>query len=213
MKKISMGFLLSVTLVLSGCNSDSSIENQLSVTLTKMNNAEHVYQDALAELTELEKSEQEIFNQTMELTQKQFDELEIKVTELEELLVKRLTLIEGEVKSVRKASKFVDELDAIIEQVDGNVGKDIEELKKAVTKRYELHSAFVVEYKKLTSLQKELYGILIAEGVELEGLKDKVGEVNEQNEVVQFAVISFNDATVKVNVLKDDTISGLQQEK
>ena len=56
--------------------------------------------------------------------------------------------------------------------------KSIEELKKAVTNRYELHSAFVVEYKKLTALQKELYGMLIAEEVELKGLKDKVGEVN-----------------------------------
>ena len=55
--------------------------------------------------------------------------------------------------------------------------------------------------------------MLIAEEVELKGLKDKVGEVNEQNELVQSAVISFNDATVKVNVLKEDIFSGLQKEK
>ncbi len=213
MKKSIMGFILAVTLVLSGCNSDSSIEKQLSATITKMNNAEQVYQDAQGELTELEKSEQELFNQTMELTQQQLGELKIKVAELEELLGQRLTHIEGEEKSISKASKSVDELDAIIEQADGNVGKGLEELKRAVTNRYELHSAFVVEYKKLTSLQKELYGMLIAEEVELKGLKDKVGEVNEQNELVQLAVNSFNDATVKVNVLKDDVFSSLQKEK
>ncbi len=49
-----------------------------------------MYRDAQAELTELEKSEQELFNETMELTQEQQDELEIKVTELEELLGQRL---------------------------------------------------------------------------------------------------------------------------
>lgn len=199
-----MGFILSVTLVLSGCYSDSSIEKQMSVTLTKMNKAEQVYQDVQGELTVLEKSEQEVFNQAMELTQQQLNELEIKVAELEELQVKRLTHIEGEEKSIRKASKFVDELDAIIEQVDGNVGKVLEELKRAVTNRYDLHSAFVVEYKKLTSLQKELYRMLISEEVELKGLKDKVGEVNEQNELVQLAVNSFNDATLKLNVLRED---------
>ena len=177
---------------------------------TKMNNAEQVYQDAQGELAELEKSEQELFNQAMELTQQQLGELEIKVAELEALLGQRLTHIEGEEKSISKASKSVDELDAIIEQVDGNVGKGLEELKRAVTNRYELHSAFVVEYKKLSSLQKELYGMLIAKEVELKGLKDKVGEVNEQNELVQLAVNSFNDATVKVNVLKEDVFSSLQ---
>ena len=112
----------------------------------------------------------------MELTQEQKDELKIKVAELEELLGQRLTHIEGEEKSISKARKSVDELDAIIEQADGNVGKVLEELKRAVTNRYELHSAFVVEYKKLTSLQKELYGMLIAEEVELTRLRIKSGK-------------------------------------
>ncbi|MBO0601079.1 YkyA family protein [Sporosarcina sp. E16_3] len=210
MRETIMGFILAITLMLSGCNSDSSIEKKLSATITKMNNAEQVYQDAQGELAELEKSEQELFNQAMELTQQQLGELEIKVAELEALLGQRLTHIEGEEKSISKASKSVDELDAIIEQVDGNVGKGLEELKRAVTNRYELHSAFVVEYKKLTSLQKELYEMLIAKEGELKGLKDKVGEVNEQNELVQLAVNSFNDATVKVNVLKEDVFSSLQ---
>ncbi|MEK4406737.1 YkyA family protein [Sporosarcina sp. FSL K6-6792] len=213
MKKSIIGYILAVTLVLSGCSSDSTIKTQLSATITKMNNAEQAYKDAQAELTELEKSEQELFKQTMELTQQQLGELKIKVAELEELLGQRLTHIEGEEKSISKASKSVDELDAIIEQTDGAVEKSIEELKEAVTNRYELHSAFVVEYKKLTSLQEELYGMLVAEEVELKELKDKVGEVNEQNELVHTAVISFNDATVKVNVLKDDTFSNLQKEE
>ena len=208
-----MAFMLAATFVLSGCNSDSRIEQQLSAIITEMNNAEQVYQDAQGELAELERTERDLFNEAMELTQQQLDELKIKVSELEELLGQRVSHIEGEEKSISKARKFVDELDAIIEQVDGNVEKDIEALKTAVTNRYELHSAFVAEYKKLCGLQKELYEMLVAEEAELTELKDKVGEVNEQHELVRLAVISFNDATVKVNVLKDDTFSGLQKEE
>jgi chromosome segregation ATPase len=208
-----MGFVLAVTLVLSGCNSDSTIEKQLSITMTEMNNAEKVYRDAQGELTELEKLEQELFNETMELTQQQLDELKIKVTELEELLGQRLAHIEGEEKSISKARKSADKLDAIIEQADTNAKKSIEQLKIAVTSRYELHSAFVVEYKKLASLQKELYGMLISEETELMALKDIVGEVNTQKDVVRLAVTSFNDATVKVNVLIDDTIADLKKEQ
>ena len=52
--------------------------------MTEMNNAEKEYREAQAELTELEKSEQQLFNETMELTQEQQEELTIKVAELEE---------------------------------------------------------------------------------------------------------------------------------
>jgi hypothetical protein len=55
--------------------------------------------------------------------------------------------------------------------------------------------------------------MLIFEETELMALKDLVGEVNAQKDVVQLAVTSFNDATVKVNVLIDDTIADLQKEQ
>ena len=76
--------------------------------MTEMNSAEKVYQDAQGELTELEKSEQELFNETMELTQGQLGELKIKVTELEKLLGQRLALIEEEEESISKAKKSAD---------------------------------------------------------------------------------------------------------
>ncbi|WP_188006696.1 Chromosome partition protein Smc [Sporosarcina sp. ANT_H38] len=213
MKKSSIGFVLAVTLVLFGCSSNSSIEKQLSTTMAKMNSAEKVSRDAQGELTELEKLEQELFYETMELSHEQLGEVKIKVTELEELLGQRLAQIKGEEKSIRKATKSMDELDVIIEQVDGDVKKSIEELKIAVSNRYELHSSFVVEYKKLTSLQKELYEMLVVVETRLMGLEDKVGEVNAQNEVVRSAVTSFNDATLKVNTLKDAAFVGLQDEE
>jgi chromosome segregation ATPase len=212
MKKKIIGFVLAGALVLSGCSIDSTIEKQLSNAITEMNSAEKEYRDAQAKLTELEKSEQNLFNETMELTKEQRDELAIKVTELEEMLGQRLTHLEVEEKSIGKAKESVDELDAIIEQADEDDKKGIKILKTAVTNRYELHSAFVAEYKKLITYQKELYGMLVAEETGLVGLKDKVGEVNAQNKLVQLAVTSFNDATAKVNVLKDDVFTRLQKE-
>ena len=121
--------MLAVTLVLFGCSSNSSVEKQLSTTMAKMNSAEKVSRDAQGELTELEKLEQELFYETMELSHEQLGEVKIKVTELEELLGQRLAQIKREEKSIRKATKSMDELDVIIEQVDGDVEKSIEELK------------------------------------------------------------------------------------
>jgi predicted nuclease with TOPRIM domain len=83
-------------------------------------------------------------------------------------------------------------------------------LKSVATSRYELHSLFVEEYKELATYQKELYEMLSTENTEITELKEQVKKVNAQNEVVQTAIDIFNKATVDVNELKDEVISGLQ---
>lgn len=213
MKKSIVGLVLAVSLVLSGCNFESSIEKQLSNAMTEMNSAEKEYRNAQTELTELEKSEQKLFNETMELTKEQRDELETKVTELEGSLEQRLTHLEEEEESISRARDSADELDAIIKQADENDKKGIETLKTATTNRYELHAVFVAEYKKLIAEQKELYEMLVSEETGLTDLKNKVSEVNAQNELVQSAITAYNDATAKMNVLKDDVFTSLQKEK
>ena len=55
--------------------------------------------------------------------------------------------------------------------------------------------------------------MLVVVETRLMGLEDKVGEVNAQNEVVRSVVTSFNDATLKVNTLKDAAFVGLQEEE
>ncbi|HEX5563321.1 MAG TPA: YkyA family protein, partial [Sporosarcina sp.] len=63
------------------------------------------------------------------------------------------------------------------------------------------------------AIQKEFYGMLSADDVELDDLKQKVEEVNGQNAIVQTAITEFNDATKKVNSLKEDVFSSLEQEE
>ena len=213
MKKTIIGIVLSVTLVLAGCNIGSSIEQQLSETMTVMNSAEKEYREAQAKLTDIEKIEQQLFNETMKLTQQQQDELAAKVTELEQFLEQRLDYLNEEDTSIEKAKVSVGDFDALIEKADDDAKQQIEELKNAIIKRYELHSAFVSEYQKLATLQRELYGMLRAEETQLPELKDKVNAVNAQNETVQSAVTSFNESTERVNVLKDDVFANFQQEK
>ena len=178
-----------------------------------MNTAEKGYRNGQADLTELEKSEQKLFNETMELTQEQKDVLKTNVTELEYMLEQRLAHIEGEEKSMNKAKGSVDDFEGIIKEADDTVKKDLEDLKTAVNRRYELHSAFVSEYKQLATLQKELYAMLVAKTTKLTELRDKVDEVNAKNEKVESTVIAFNDSTEKVNVMKDDIFSSLKNEE
>ena len=171
-----------------------------------MNSAEEEYQVAQSALSDIEKTEQALFNETLQLTQEQTDELEKKVDDLEKLLKERLELLKEEEASIKKANKSIAGFEKILEKTNDENKKYLEELKLAVEKRYELHSVFVVEYKKLTDLQKQLYVMIPVKETELHDLQKKVKEVNEQNKIVQSAIDLFNKSTITVNGLKNENI-------
>ena len=200
-------------LTLAGCSIGQSTEKQLSETLTKMNESEMEYRDTQSKLTELEKTEQTTFTETMELTREDVDKLRSNIGQLEGLLNDRIALLDEEEAAMKEAGGFVEELDAIVEKASDTDSSQIVKLKEAVVKRYDLHSTFIDEYRKLAEIQKEFYGVLSDEDVQLDDLKQKVEEVNEQNAIVQSAISEFNEATKEVNSLKEDVFSSLGQEK
>ena len=57
-----------------------------------------------------------------------------------------------------------------------------------LTNRYELHSTFIEEYKKLADFKKNFMKCLLTEETEISELTRKVEEVNAQNETVQTAI-------------------------
>ncbi|MCM3710079.1 YkyA family protein [Sporosarcina luteola] len=205
---VAMGIL-----VLSGCSIGQSTEEQLSETLSKMNESETEYRDTQSKLTELEKTEQKTFAETMELTKEDLDKLRSKIDELESLLDDRLAHLDKEETAIKKAEEYVGELDAIADKASDSESVQILKLKEAALKRYALHSNFIDEYRKLASIQREFYGMLSSEDVKLEDLKLKVEEVNGQNGIVQNAISEFNEATKEVNSLKEDVFSSLEQEQ
>jgi chromosome segregation ATPase len=178
-----------------------------------MNESETAYRDTQSKLTDLEKTEQKTFTETMELTKEDVEKLRLKIDELEGLLDDRLSFLDKEEAAMKEAEEFVKELDAIAEDASANEGSQILKLKEAAMKRYNHHSSFIDEYRSLASIQKEFYSMLSSEDIELEDLKRKVEEVNEQNAIVQNAISEFNEATKEVNSLKEDVFSSLEQEK
>lgn len=201
-----------VLLLLSGCSLGTSTEKQLSDVMTTMNKSETDYKSAQKELTKLEKSEQKLFFDTMELTQEQMTDLQDNVAEMKKSLAKRKELVASEESAISKASKSSAELENVQKQSNEKDKKNIANLEKSISKRYENHTAFTLEYRALLKLQEELYEMLNKEESNLTNLKSKVKEVNKQNEVVQLAIAEFNESTVKVNKIKDDVFKSFKEE-
>jgi chromosome segregation ATPase len=190
--------------MLVGCDFGTSADEQLKKVIDELNQMEMDYREAQETVFEYEQQEQQLFNKTMELTKDRQEELAAKVTELKKLLGQRLAFLEKEEASIQEAKKSAMELDKVLDDDDENNKKMIEQLKSVVNERYELHDAFVYEYKKLTTLQNELYEMLIDNRTGLSRLNELVKEVNVQKEEVQSAISIFNEATTRVNALLDD---------
>ena len=213
MKKYLMAFVFSGALLLSGCSYGESVEKQLSDILSEMYTAEQDYRDAQSELSKLEKEEQELFTNAMNLTQDQTEELEVIVVELKELRNKRISHINDEEASMKKANEFSGSLDSVLETIDEENKTEVNDLKKAVSDRYAFHSTFVTDYKKLLKLQEDLYVMLIDQTIEFPEIKAKVEEVNAQNVTVKSAIGEFNKSTGMVNSLKEGLFASLESEQ
>ena len=204
MKKVKSIYMLVISAVLVGCSFGTSANEQLVAAIHKLNQIETEYREAQETLFQYEKQEQQLFNETMELTKDQQEELSAHVTELKKLLGQRLAFLEKEESSIQNAVKSITDLDDVLANADERDKKMIKQLKSDVKERYELHAAFIAEYKELTLLQRELYEMLIDNRTVLSRLNEQVREVNAQNEEVQSAISAFNEATVKLNALTED---------
>ena len=203
MRKMVLACLCSGMILLSGCSSEASVEQELADVLSTIDKAEKDYRTAQANLTKLEQSEQQQFNALMELTQDEMEQVEKKVEKLEKLLQERLVDLGREELAMRKASELASDLDTISEKVAEDDKERVEELKRTLMSRYELHTFIVEEYTELATIQQSFYEQVSTEGTTLSELRDLVDEVNVQNKVVQEVISAFNDETDRVNGLKD----------
>ncbi len=213
MNKMMIGLIAAGVLTLSGCSMGASIEKQLSDTLIKMNDSEAEYEKNQTTLSDLEKTEQKLFGETMELTKEDVDELSKNVQELTTSTQDRLKHLESEEASMDEAKKYINQLNKTADDAGEEIKEKILELSTAATERYDLHASFTEQYRKLTSIQQEFYELLEKKDVELATLQSKADEINEQNTVVQSTIEQFNAKTKEVNNLKDALFSSLEADE
>ncbi|WP_313891434.1 YkyA family protein [Psychrobacillus sp.] len=214
MKKIVVMLSLCFLTLLSACSFGESTNQKLSNILTTIYESEADYRGVQSELVGFEKKEQTNFQRMMELTQEQKEELTKLVDETEKLLGERLTLVEKEAASIKLASDKMVDLEKLISEVKEEKEKTaLKQIEEVLKNRYASYEELTAQYNSLASLQEDLYSLLIEEGSEMTSIQEKVQEVNAQNEVVQKHVEQFNELTVRLNEVKEEVFTALQDEK
>lgn len=208
-----MIFSILSMLFLASCSSSSPIAKELSEILSSMYEAEKDYRTSQKKLHEIEKSEQLIFDDAMQLTQIEDAELEIKVAELNESLEKRILLVDTEAGSMQEASSYITDIEKMIENNSIKSKEDIRQFLSTVQSRYELHGEFSEEYRGLLDNQNKLYNMLLDEEVEYKDLREQVKIINDKNNAVQELINEFNEYTATMNEEKEEVFDLLKAER
>lgn len=211
MKKFIVTIVVLGAVLLTACSFNTTTEDKVSTILGDIYNAEKTYRTNQETLQGLEEAEQQLFNETMELTQEETDLLADQVKELQEMLEERLVKITEEAEAMKEAQALVPDLEKIEEQADGDDQPEIAKLKDAIQHRYQTHDIFVESYHELTTLQKQLYEMLLEEEADAATLEEQVDAVNEQNQKVMVAVEDFNQATAELNEIREEVYKSFKK--
>lgn len=211
MKRARLAVGFSVLLLLSAC-SGTGIEEELDQVLNDTFDAEEEYRAVQEDLEEREKTEQELFEEIMALTQEQQDQVSEQAEEAIASADERLEFLQTEKESMQAAEENFAAIEEVIEAAEEeSVKTDLEALKAKMQERFAAHAEFATAYEELIVQQKELYDMLKNEESNLQMLQEKAAAVNDQNDQVQLAVTAFNDLTQQVNEVKDSTVETLSE--
>lgn len=206
MKKVICS--LFILLLLSGCSKEPGVTQQLTDLLVAVNEKENPGNNFGKKLYEKEKKEQELFIETMELSQQQYQEVKQKVIALKKSAHERSLLLGKEESAVRESKTAVDQLSDWMEQMDFT--NQLNDVVEALYERSEIHEAFILQYKKLIDSQTQLYTQLEDQSTRERELQERVDEVNDLTTSSQQLLIEFNEATREVNRLSTRALKSLE---
>lgn len=210
-KKLLAIAALSIAL-LTGCSDNQTIEDKVISVLGEMAEIEKDFETFQGELTEIEQTEQQIFLETMTLTQNQTTKIKENVEKLTETLEERVLKIDAEAETMQKANALVADLSKLEEEATELEKEAVEKVKEATNHRYQLHHVFVENYAQFTNLQRILYEMIVEVPIDAAKLDEQVEAVNKQNQLVTQAVKDFNEATIVLNETRDEVFTQLKKE-
>ncbi|MGS2776679.1 YkyA family protein [Robertmurraya sp. GLU-23] len=190
-------------LFLSGCSPFQSTPEKIHEVLEDVVAKEALFEEQQEPLVLLEKDEQRIYQEIMELGTKNLNDIVKKSDEAIEIVEKRRVHIENEQKSLEESEEEFKRVKPLIEQIDEKQVKNkADELFSVMTERYRTHDELYKAYTQGLEQDKNLYNMLKAEERSLGELEEQIVKINQIYEQVIAANEKFNDLTKDYNDTK-----------
>ncbi|ARD49158.1 hypothetical protein SporoP37_13890 [Sporosarcina sp. P37] len=211
MKKIM--YSLFILLLLTACSKEPAMDRQLKELLVAVDEKDNQGKTIVKKLTKLERKEQDLFNEAMELTQRKYPEVKQRVAALKKSAHERTNLLEKEEHAADKAKEAVERLSEWAASAGSSEQTQVEAVAAVLQKRYEEHETFVLEYKKMIDSQTQLYTQLEDREVRDRELQKYAAEVNNLLISCRQTLEEYNELTLQANRLAGRAIVSLEKAK
>lgn len=209
-------FCFAFFLFLSGCSPFQSTPEKIHEVLEDVVEKEALFEEQQEPLVQLEKDEQRIYGEIMELGTKNIEDIVKKADEAIETVDKRKVHMENEQKSLEQSEEEFIRLKPLIEKIDEKQLKSkADKLYSVMTERYRTHDELYNAYTQGLEQDKNLYNMLKAEERSLGELEEQIVKINQIYEQVITANEKFNELTKEYNDTKHSfyELSGLDIEE
>lgn len=194
-------FLIS-TLFLVACSGES-VEEQMYQHMEESVRLESEFVAQQEPLSELERKEQEIYQEISELSVEEFDQIKELADLAIESIEQRKELIEAELSSIENSKKEFDKIKPLVEGLDDEELKAVAiELLDMMEERYQAYLTLHEAYQTSLDYDTELYELLKKEDLEEPEFTEQIEKVNGQYQVIIDSNGAFNDATETFNSMK-----------
>ncbi|WP_343327789.1 YkyA family protein [Lentibacillus saliphilus] len=188
--------------VLSACTGASTTE-QIYDHLEKTVELEAGFEEQQEPIIALERQEQAIYKQIIEIGMEDFDKIKSLADEAIDLIDKRREKIELEKESIEKAKEEFSKVEALIDDIDDEgVKSKAQNMHEIMTERFSAYNDLYDAYTASLDQEEQLYKLLKKEDLEQDQLTEQINNVNKSYEEILTANDAFNEYTVEYNTLK-----------
>ncbi|WP_018932820.1 YkyA family protein [Gracilibacillus lacisalsi] len=196
-----IGFLL--TLVLVGCSGES-VANDMYEHLEETVELERTFVEQQEPFTALEEEEQELYNQIIELTADEMDEITSLSEQAIDTIEERKELLQTELESMQGAEEEFSQVKEYVDELDEEPKEIAEEMIQTMDQRYEVYQQLNEAYLSSLDQDKILYELFMDEELTEEELREQIDTVNQSYDEVMEINTEFNELTDTYNQLKED---------
>ncbi|WP_079480445.1 YkyA family protein [Halobacillus salinus] len=200
-----LALLAAAAFLLSACTGPSAQE-EIYDHLEKAVTLEDAFREQQQPLVELENKEQELYNQIIELSMNEFDQIKKLSQEAAGLVEDRREKLELEKESIEAAKEEFDKIEPLIGDLeeDTEVKKKAEAMYEKMQERYEAYQELYNSYDEALTLDTELYEMMQKEDLKEEDLQKQIDSINQTYTKVIEANEKFNQYTEEYNDLKKE---------
>lgn len=203
MRKLGLGILLMGSAVgLTACN-NASPEEQVYNHLEETVSLESGYVEQQESLADLEKKEQDLYNEILQLGTDELDQIKSKSKEAIDVIGQRKDALAKEKESLDEAEAEFEEVDSIIDELENDDAKQkAQTLYETMEARYSAYDKLHEAYTKVLDDDNTLYDMFQQDDITQDELTSQIEKINAGYEEIKSANEEFNTQTEAFNEQK-----------